>query len=62
MRRNLDAMVEPVISAIVVLIAAVISIFLILAAVNVVLFLKLRSLIPQDPPGLDEEVGVGALR
>jgi len=55
-------MVEIAISAMVVLVGAALSIFLILGAINVVLFLKLRSLIPQDPPGLDDEVGVGAPR
>lgn len=55
-------MMEMVIGAIMMLIAAVISIFLILIAINIALFLKLRSLIPQNPPGLDEEVGADALR
>lgn len=40
-------MMELVIGAILMLIAAVIAIFLSLIAINVVLFLKLRTLIPQ---------------
>ena len=42
-------MLEIVIDTIIALIAAVIAIFLIIIAVNVVLFLKLRSIIPSAP-------------
>jgi hypothetical protein len=40
---------EMVIGTIIMLIAAAIAIFLILIAINIVLFLKLRSIIPQSP-------------
>jgi hypothetical protein len=43
-------MMEMVIGTIIMLIAAAIAIFLILIAINVVLFLKLRSIIPQSSP------------
>jgi hypothetical protein len=42
-------MMDMVIATIVVLIVAAIAIFLILIAINIVLFLKLRSSIPQKP-------------
>ena len=42
-------MMEIVIGTIIMLIIAAIAIFLILIAINIVLFLKLRSSIPQKP-------------
>jgi len=42
-------MMEVVIGTILMLIAAAIAIFLFLTAINIVLFVKLRSAIPQEP-------------
>jgi len=42
-------MMEMVIGTVIALIMAVIAIFLILVAINIVLFLQLRSHIPQTP-------------
>lgn len=41
----LDVMIDTIIG----LIAAVVAVFLILIAINVALFFKLRSIIPQSP-------------
>jgi hypothetical protein len=49
-------MMEMVVGAIVMLIAAVIAMFLILVAINIALFLKLRSAIPQEPFSNSEHV------
>ena len=49
-------MIEIVVGAMVMLIAAVIAVFLILMAINVALFLKLRSAIPQEPFSNSEHV------
>ena len=49
-------MMEMVIGTIILLIAAAIAIFLILIAINIVLFLKLRSAIPQKPFSNSEHV------
>jgi cytoskeletal protein RodZ len=43
-------MLKAVIGAIVGLIAAVVAVFLILIAINIALFFKLRSIIPQSQP------------
>jgi hypothetical protein len=42
-------MMEMVVATIIMLIVAAVAIFLILIAINIVLFLKLRSSIPQKP-------------
>jgi hypothetical protein len=42
-------MIEMVVATIIMLIVAAVAIFLILIAINIVLFLKLRSSIPQKP-------------
>ena len=42
-------MMEMMIDAVIIVIGAVIAVFLILIAINVVLFLKLRSGTPQSP-------------
>jgi hypothetical protein len=49
-------MMEIAVGAIVVLIATATAVFLILVAVNIALFLKLRSAIPQRPPSYSERV------
>ena len=49
-------MMGMVVGAMVMLIAAVIAMFLILVAINIALFLKLRSAIPQEPLSNSEHV------
>jgi hypothetical protein len=49
-------MMEIVVGAMVMLGVAVIAVFLILVAINIALFLKLRSAIPQEPFSNSEHV------
>jgi len=49
-------MMEMVIGTMIVLIVAAIAIFLVLIAINIALFLKLRSSIPQKPFSNSEHV------
>jgi hypothetical protein len=50
-------MMEMVISTIIMLIGAAVAMFLILIAINIVLFVKLRSGTPQSPPAKPPAAG-----